>query len=97
MLVQPPVVVHHEAPPAVIHRDDEPELARLRGVIRDLEDELNLLKAELARKPIVEYKEIKPPVLAAPEVRTEVVYEKDPFLIEQNARLSKELEEALVR
>lgn len=56
------------------------------------------LKAELARKPQVQYLEKPEPkvVRVAEENLKEVVYEKDPYLIEQNARLSRELQLALV-
>lgn len=94
LLVHPPVIVRNE-PPQVIHHDDSEEIRRLQAIIRDLEDEIAHLKAELLRKPMVEYREIRAPP-AKVEARTEVIYEKDPFLIEQNARLSKELEDALV-
>lgn len=57
------------------------------------------LRAELARKPQIQYLEKPEPKLVriAEENHKEIIYEKDPYLIEQNARLSKELQAALVR
>lgn len=57
-----------------------------------------LLKAELAKKPQIQYLERPEPqtVRIAEENQKEIKYEKDPYLIEQNARLSRELQNALV-
>lgn len=56
------------------------------------------LKAELAKKPQVQYLEKPEPqtVRIADENLKEIKYEKDPYLIEQNAKLSRELQNALV-
>lgn len=60
--------------------------------------EIRMLRTELSKKPAVEFKEMPAPhiVRVAEENLKEIRYEKDPYLIEQNARLSRELEDALV-
>lgn len=73
-------------------------ISKLRRSIEDKDTEIMMLKAELARKPQVQYLEKPEPKLVrvAEENQKEIIYEKDPYLIEQNARLSRELQKALV-
>lgn len=73
-------------------------IGRLRSTVTEMDTEIRMLRAELAKSPAVEFKEIAAPrvVRVAEENLKEIRYEKDPYLIAQNARLSKELDEALV-
>lgn len=82
----------------VQERPSTDDSARLRKIIQEREEEIRFLRAELARKPQVEYVEKPEPkmIRMAEETQREIRYEKDPYLIEQNARLSRELQNALV-
>lgn len=99
LLTQTPVITgqhFYSAPQDTGEKDAI--IDKLRSTVGDMDTEIRMLKADLARKPVVEFKEIPAPkvVRVAEENLKEIRYEKDPYLIEQNARLSKELEDALV-
>ena len=100
LLTQPPVVntqtVYQDRPST-----DEKDIliSKLRRIIEDKDSEIMNLRAEFARKHQVQFLEKPEPKLVrvSEENHKEIRYEKDPYLIEQNARLSRELENALVK
>ena len=69
------------------------------GELRRLEEEIRRLQEELRRRPSPSLEIVReaPQVvrISEPPVK-EIRYEKDPYLVEQNRRLGKELEDALV-
>lgn len=80
---------HHEP-----QSDDKDELiSKLRTTVGDRDNEINQLTSKL-RSLMSRPDERRFQVVEAPE--REVKYEKDPYLIEQNAKLARELEKALV-
>jgi plasmid stabilization system protein ParE len=96
LLSMPPVqTVVHERPST---DDRDLLIARLRKQVEEKDSEILYLRAELAKKPAVQFLEKPEPkvVRIAEETHKEIRYEKDPYLIEQNARLSRDLEVALV-
>ena len=78
-------------------QQDDGLIYKLRSTIADRETEISDLRNELRRRQTVDVVREPPKVVRVTEPNLkEVRYEKDPYLIEQNARLSKELEQALV-
>jgi hypothetical protein len=78
-------------------QQDDGLIHKLRSTIADRETEISDLRNELRRRQTVDVVREPPKVVRVTEPNLkEVRYEKDPYLIEQNARLSKELEQALL-
>lgn len=77
--------------------EKDAEISKLRTTISDRENEIFSLRTEMKKRPTVEIVQEPPKVVRInePNMR-EIRYEKDPYLIEQNARLSRELEQTLI-
>ena len=85
-------------PPQTIYQTDDDLVNRLKSALSDRDREINYLRNELMNKKNTFEIAAEPPQvvrLAEPNLK-EVRYEKDPYLTEQNLRLSKELEAALL-
>ncbi len=80
-----------------VYDDRDDLIKQLRDTIADRETEIMTLTSELRKRQTVDYvmPETKVIRIQEPNMK-EIRYEKDPYLIEQNARLSRELELALV-
>lgn len=99
LLCQSPVITGQQFySPANDSEEKDALISKLRTTVGDMDTEIRMLRADLAKKPAVEFREIPAPkvVRVTEENLKEIRYEKDPYLIEQNARLSKELDDALV-
>jgi hypothetical protein len=93
-LTYAPPVQHVQAP---ISDDKDALISKLRTTIGDKDNEIFSLMSELKRRPTVEIVPEHPKAVhvVEPNMR-EVRYEKDPYLVEQNARLMRELEAAVM-
>ena len=92
-------MISFQEPQRQNYPDDRDDLIhKLRSTIGDKDTEIMTLMSELRKRHTIEQVVAEQPKIirvTEPNIK-EIRYEKDPYLIEQNARLSRELEYALV-